>query len=409
MRARPTVLLLAQPTSGGVARHVADLAEGLADRGWAVVVGCPGDGELAGRLGRSRIPVEPIGYVRRLAPLADLAALAATRQAIRRRKPSLVHCHSSKAGFLGRLAAATSGVANTVYTPHCLSFVGDGGARDGVYRLAERMAGRWTSRFIAVADAEAEIIAEAGLGPAESVRRVYNGVATGKPEADPALATRRSSKRLELRAAWGAGPDDVVFTLIGRADRQKACDVFIEAALACLGAQAGREPGVTSGEPGMRFIVVGGDYTAAGALASLADKVEESGATRYIHLLGSRSDADDILLASDAVVVPSRWEAFPYVVLEAGACGLPVIATPVGGIPEVVEDGVTGLLTPVDDPEALARAMSTLAAEPELRAALGSALNERVTEFTLDRMVDETIVLYQELLDEDAAGIAGGK
>lgn len=377
-----SVLLLAQPNSGGVARHVCDLAAGLAARERVVKVGCPPGGELARCLTDAQVAVEPIEYVRRLSPRQDWASFVATRRAVRRFAPAIVHCHSSKAGFVGRAAARSLGVGATVYTPHCLAMNAYSGMTGRVYAAAERLAGVWTGRFIAVADAEADQIVASGLGPRERVRRVYNGIT--------AVAAPDPERRATLRAAWGAErADSVVFAIVGRADRQKAFDVFIDAALA-----AGPAADLA------RFVVVGGDYTSEGALDTYRARIDEAGAQGRIHLVGDRGDVDDILAASDVLVMPSRWEAFPYVLLEAGARGLAVIATPVGGVPEVVADEQSGLLVPTDDAESLARAMVRLAHDHDLRARLGNSLADRVRPLTADAMVDETIAVYDELLAE---------
>lgn len=377
-----SVLLLAQPTSGGVARHVVDLASGLVERGWRVEVGCPRGGNLASRLVAKKITPRALALARSITPLGDARSLVATRTLIQEQSPDIVHAHSSKAGFIGRLAARTLGIRHTVYTPHCLAFVGRTGIEAVACRLAERMAAGWTERFIVVAEAEADVIAAAGLAPPARVRRVYNGI-------DVLALVADGASRATLRQTWGVddGEGGCVFSIVGRADRQKAFDVFVEAAIAA----APRAPRA-------KFALVGGDYTTAGALDSLARRVREADLEDRFLMLGERDDVSAILAASDALVMPSRWEAFPYAVLEAGAHGLPVIATPVGGLPEVVQGGTSGLMVPIDDPAALAQAMVRLSCDPSLRSSMGARLKERVAGFTLDRMVDETVAVYEELL-----------
>lgn len=377
----PLVLLLAQPTSGGVARHVRDLAEGLAARDWVVRVGCPGEGPLAERLTEAGIGVESLPYVRSVSPRDDLAALAATRRLIARLAPAIVHCHSSKAGFLGRLAVRSLGDRNTVYTPHCLPFsVGGSTGSNRVYRLLEKLAAPWTGRFVAVADAEAAQIVAAGLAGPDRVRMVHNGIA------GPAPPSKDTSRK--LRSSWDANADAVVFATVGRADRQKAFDVFLSAAL---------EADEYLGSGMARFVMVGGDYTTTGALDAFRMRVAEAGATDRVHVLGERDDVEAILDASDVLVMPSRWEAFPYVMLEAGVRGLPVVATPVGGVAEVVEDGVTGRLVAVDDASALAGAMRDLAVDSDARARMGGEMLKRARGFTLERMLDGIVAVYGEL------------
>lgn len=376
-----SVLLLVQPTSGGVARHVQDLAEALVRRGWKVHVGCPGESRLAQRVTAVGATAHAIPFVRPVSPFDDLNALLETRRLVRRLSCGIVHCHSSKAGFIGRFACRTLGIRRTVYTPHCLAFVGEPSSPKGrSYRLIEKVAGPWTGRWVAVSDAEAREIVDNRLGPEGRVRRVLNGIGD-LPRPDETLAAKR---RADLGLAHGGG---CVFMTVGRADRQKAFDVFVQAALNAA------ERALDT-----RFVLVGGDYTSEGDLARLKRRVEEAGAGDSIFFTGEVDDVAGMLAAADVLVLPSRWESLPYVLLEAGAMGLPVVATPVGGVPELVEEGVTGNLVPVDDAVALADAMVALAADPAKRRAMGDAMAERVRPLTVDAMARGIIEIYDELL-----------
>jgi len=377
-----SVLLLVQPTSGGVARHVGDLAEELVRRGWDVHVGCPAESRLARRLADAGATVHPVSFVRPVSPFGDARALLETRRLVRRLSCDIVHCHSSKAGFLGRFACRSLGMRRTIYTPHCLAFTGEPASPKGrFYRLVERIAGPWTGRWIAVSAAEAREIVDNRLGPEGRVRRVLNGIG-GFPRRDAASAAAR-------RDALGLGADGggCVFMTVGRADRQKAFDVFVEAAILA----AGRAPSA-------RFVLVGGDYTSEGELARLGRRVDEAGAGGAVSFAGEVDDVATVLSAADVLVLPSRWESMPYVLLEAGAMGLPVVATPVGGVPELVEEGVTGALVPVDDAVALAEAMVRLAADPAGRRAMGDAMAEKVRPLTVDAMAEGIVEIYGELL-----------
>jgi glycosyltransferase involved in cell wall biosynthesis len=118
-------------------------------------------------------------------------------------------------------------------------------------------------------------------------------------------------------------------------------------------------------------------------------------------LPGSRRDIPEILALSDVFVLPSLWEGVPIALLEAMAAGLPVIATKVGGVPEVVVDGVTGILVPPADPDALAQAIIRVSSDAELRTRMGRAGQDRATiSFDVSRMVGQTEALYEALLTE---------
>ncbi len=135
-------------------------------------------------------------------------------------------------------------------------------------------------------------------------------------------------------------------------------------------------------------------------MGPLASEVRRRGGER-VHLLGVRSDIPDLLHASDLFALASDYEGLPVAVIEAMAAGLPVVATAVGGVPELVEHGITGLLTPPRDGPALARALATLAADPSLRTAMGERGAERARGFGAARMIESYAVLFEE--------IAGGR
>jgi len=137
------------------------------------------------------------------------------------------------------------------------------------------------------------------------------------------------------------------------------------------------------------------------AQEKLAKQAEETGVGRAVHFLGFRRDLRALLPLADLVVLPSFHEAFPRVLLEAMAAGRAIVATQVGGVPEAVEDGVTGLLVPPGDVSALADAMASLLRDPSRRRAMEAAARLRVQQFTLDRTVNLTESLYREYLDDD--------
>ena len=130
-------------------------------------------------------------------------------------------------------------------------------------------------------------------------------------------------------------------------------------------------------------------------------QAEETGVGRAVHVLGFRRDLRALLPMADLVVPPSFHEAFPRVLLEAMAAGRAVVATRVGGVPEAVEDGVTGLMVPPGDVSALADAMASLLRDPGRRRAMEAAARLRVQQFTLDTTVKLTESLYREYLDDE--------
>ncbi len=235
-------------------------------------------------------------------------------------------------------------------------------------------------RIIAVSDAARQVEIELGGADPRRVVTIVNGVESGNTvSVDPAGKTR-------LRHEAGATAAETVIGTVGRLHREKGLDVFLEAAAEVLVSR-----------PETRFVIVGSGPDRA-ALESLSDTL---GIASNVALLGERSDVTNLLSAMDLFVLSSPEEGMPNVVLEAMAAGLPVVATGVGGTPEVVADGKTGLLVPPGDPPRLAGAITTMLADPDRMRMMGREGLRRVREcFRIETMVERTEELYEEVLSE---------
>ena len=201
------------------------------------------------------------------------------------------------------------------------------------------------------------------------------------------LDAYRTDRRAPVRAALGLAPDDLLVGWVGRLDRKKRVEDFIEAA-----AQVS--------DPRARFVVVGGpdafmpEY--AQELHMLADRL---GMSHRIMFLGDRADVADLLMAMDIFVWLSRGEGMPHVIAEAGAAGLPVIATADNGAVEQIRDGETGLFVPHESPADVAKAITTLLGSPEMRRRLGEGLRAHVTQtYAVPVVVDQWKALFREVL-----------
>lgn len=255
-------------------------------------------------------------------------------------------------------------------------------ARRRAYVLAEKATSALADRLIAVSDAIARDLRDRyGIAGAK-VTTVRNGIdADGFTASQPVPAVL---KALDL------GPDDRLVGVAGRMTAQKGHRVLLEA-LVPLARRI----------PGLRCLLVGD--------GPLRRELEERAAALGVHghcrFLGARSDMADVLSVLEVVVLPSWSEGLPFVLLESMALGRPVVATAVGGNPEVVEPEVTGLLVPAGDPRALAEALARLLAHPEEARAMGARAAVRVRrEFTLRGMVGNLERLYASLLE--ARGVA---
>jgi glycosyltransferase involved in cell wall biosynthesis len=363
MPARRRLLIASQPLSAGVPRHVLDLVEGLVGSDWEITVACPPTSTLWQPLAkRQEVALHAFTAARRPAA-SDAASLARLLRLVR--TVDVIHVHSAKAGFLGRLAARLRGRAGAaVYTPHAWSFWAAGGAEQRLYRALERRAARWCRAIVAVSEHEREAGLDAGIGRVEQYRVIPNGVDPGRFSGPPEPVAGR-----------------VLF--LGRLGPQKRPELAVQALARVRGRFPGAELHLASDGPDRETLV------------ELAARLGLSGAVRF---LGYRDDVPALLSRASCMLVTSDYEGAPYTVLEAMAAGVPVVATRVGGVPEAVVDGETGLLVSPGDAAALADRLARLLADPDAAARMGAAGRRIVQErFTRQHMVARTLALYEEV------------
>lgn len=294
-----------------------------------------------------------------IAPASDLRALTRLSTLLRRRQFDVVHTHCAKAGALGRLAAHRARVPRLVHTYHGFPFHEfQGAARRQGYIQIERRLGRITDVALCVGTGVAVEAVRRRLIAPERVRTI-GVVADGADQAaarPPPAAARRRRARAEL----GLPADATVVGAVGRLTYQKAPDDFL-AALRALG-----RPGVTG--------VWIGDGELAGQVAARAASLPGS----QVLLAGQRSNVPDLLPAFDVFALPSRYEGLPTVVVEAMVCGIPVVATAVNAVGDVVIPGETGLLVPPGRPELLAEAVGFLLDTPAAAARMAATARSRL-------------------------------
>lgn len=294
-----------------------------------------------------------------IAPASDLRALTRLSTLLRRRQFDVVHTHCAKAGALGRLAAHRARVPRLVHTYHGFPFHEfQAAARRQGYIQIERRLGRITDVALCVGTGVAVEAVRRRLIAPERVRTI-GVVADGADQAaarPPPAAARRRRARAEL----GLPADATVVGAVGRLTYQKAPDDFL-AALRALG-----RPGVTG--------VWIGDGELAGQVAARAASLPGS----QVLLAGQRSNVPDLLPAFDVFALPSRYEGLPTVVVEAMVCGIPVVATAVNAVGDVVIPGETGLLVPPGRPELLAEAVGFLLDTPAAAARMAATARSRL-------------------------------
>jgi glycosyltransferase involved in cell wall biosynthesis len=233
--------------------------------------------------------------------------------------------------------------------------------------------------IIAISDHIARFTVSRGVRHPERVRRVYHGL-------EPPLTQALEREGKHIRQELGIAADAFLVGNVGRLALQKGQRHLIAAM-----------PSLLERVPRARAIIAG-----SGDLEEyLRELAQELGVADQVHVLGPRKDVPALMHAIDVFAMPSIWEGFGLVLLEAMAAGRPIVASRVATIPEVVVDGETGLLVPAGDPLALAEALAQLADEPEQATRFGEAGRERLRrQFSIEKMVGDTELLYRELLDE---------
>jgi glycosyltransferase involved in cell wall biosynthesis len=286
----------------------------------------------------------------------------------------VLHGHSSKAGALARLGQ-WSHARRVVYTPHAWYTQNPelGGSSRRAYTLIERALATVTDRIISVSRDEAEHAVSLGIGRRKLVL-IENGIESWTPEQ---VAERRAA----MRARLGIGASDVVIGFLGRLAPQKAPEVAVRAFRQILDAR-----------PATR-VVLAGDGPEGTQVRAL---IGELGLGDRVALLPVAS-GPDVIPAFDLFLMTSRYEGFPYVLLEALAAGCAIVTTRVGGVVDCVVDGENGLV--VDDVEAepIARAVLDIVDQPDTLQRMRRASSARAALFTIDRMLDRTAELYRSL------------
>jgi glycosyltransferase involved in cell wall biosynthesis len=380
MAAEPLrVLLVTEAAGGGVGRHILDLADGLMQEGHSVcLIYSPvrADADFERRAGRMRgLTLEHLPIARSPRP-GDLLSAHRLRRTVRRLGPfDIIHGHSSKAGALIRLACRDL-APGIVYTPHALYTLNPDLGR--ISRIAYGTIERWLARccpaskgaIICVSDDEYKHATELGLGVA-ALHTVANGI-------DPMEPADRSA----ARKRFGLETDHVCMGFVGRISPQKAVDRLLT-----------EFASVASERPRLKLIIVG-DGPARASAETLASDLGIDEQT----LFTGKADGRQAMAAFDVFVLPSRYEGFPYVLLEAAASGLPIITTDVGGAATIVESSINGMIVRNSEAGSLGRALRELHDDASLRRSMGLESARRSRRFNKAAMVAETLAVYSDLL-----------
>jgi glycosyltransferase involved in cell wall biosynthesis len=367
--------VIARMNVGGPAHNVSILSGRLDERGYETLL-------VAGRVGPGEASADHLAHERKatlrmletltpeIRPWSDLRALVSLIRIIRRFRPAIVHTHTAKAGFVGRLAAAVAVrprplIVHT-YHGHVLSGY-FGRAKTALYRGLEQLCGRFSDALIGVSDQTVDELVAFRIAPREKFRTIPLGL-----DLDPFAALPAPSPA-----------DEVAVTVTGRLVPIKRVDLALDAVARARGEGAR-----------LRLTVVGdGELRPA-----LEEQARTLGLGDAVRFAGFRPDMPGVVGKTDIALLTSDNEGTPVALIEAAAGGRPAVATEVGGVAAVVS-AETGRLCPPGDAGALAVALAELAADPGLRDRLGAAARDHVlAHFGADRLVYDVDRLYRELL-----------
>lgn len=349
---------------GGAQSYVCNLLP-AARRRFDVTVAAYGEGPLKDTAAALGIPFVGLEQLRRPLSARDLLGLVELIRLFRRLRPDIVHLNSSKAGVVGRLAAFAARVPACVFTVHGWAFKASSGPSSRLYLWADRAVRRLADSIVCVSETELRAGLAARVCTVGQATVIPNAVDVGPPP-PPRPGSRRPVELVSVGRLATPKDFSTLITALGLLPRGEA-----------------------------RLVVLGD-----GPLRpALEREIDECGLREHVDLVGEVRDVTPHLRSADVFVLASRSEGMPMSVLEAMAAGLPVVASDVGGVHEVVDDGTTGFLVPPGDAPVLAERLGRLVRDGALRAAAGAAARRRVEEgFALPGWRARHVELYESLL-----------
>lgn len=365
---------------GGGERHFADLARGLAAHGHEVFVALSRSSPLPGRLGTipdSNILKLPLRNALDLASASRLARFASEKRV------EVIHAHIARDYTLAAFAARRTAFARLVLTRHVLFPL------SRIHRLTLSNA----SRVIAVSEAVARALREQSIFPADKISVVANGIDLRRFDEARAEFERESWRIDSSRHAPHSGTPRRLLRvgIVGELSEVKGQEDFVRAAAVVAERFAAD----------VEFVIIGEDESRSGEYRARVEQlISELSLAGCVRLTGRLEDVAGIVASLDVFVSASRSEAFGIAMVEAMACGVPVVATATEGAREIVEDGVTGLIVPTGDAHAMSAAVISLLEDEGHRLLLGAHAREAArVRFSLERMIEATERVYAEMLE----------
>lgn len=313
----------------------------------------------------------------------DGAAVREVRSIVRRMKPDIVYCHSSKAGGIGRLACMGLGM-RVVYNPHGWSFSMRGSrVKSWLYLAIEKLLAHFTTQIVVISNYEKLTAVSHGVGRMERIRVIFNGVDV------PVL--KRAAQRGMRRKELGIADDAYVVGMVGRISPQKAPEVFVRMA-----------EEVKRAIVGAHFLIVG-DGDGRGAIE---EEIRRRGLSDCFTITGWVDNAEEYIAAMDQAVLLSRWEGFGLALAEYMVERKPIVATETGAIPDIITDQYNGMLVPVDDAHRAAEAVIELYNNEDMRKELvDNAEMKALAMFDVRRTVKEHECLFVNICERGGVSL----
>ncbi|MEK7598898.1 MAG: glycosyltransferase [Patescibacteria group bacterium] len=378
--------LITKSVWGGAGKHVYDLAACAQKKGYDAAVAGGGRGPLAGRLQEASIPFISLGGLKReMGPLGAFAVFLKTLKILFSFRPDILHSSSPQAAGIAGPAAFIYKMLSrkklrTIFTVHGWSFLEDRPRWQIFFiRILSKITLWFYDQVICVSNFDRQIAVQTGLARPEKLLTIHNGIS----ENEILFLAKNEIRKKMPNARFET--DDFIVGTVGEFVKNKGYEYLVPAA----GVLAKKDEKIKT------VIAAWGS-----GWQKTRRQIENEKTGRHVILVRDLFPAAAYLKAFDVFVFPSLKEGLPYAVLEAGLAGIPVIASSVGGIPEIIEDGKTGLLIPPADPQKLTEAVLRLKKDPELGRILAQNLRQKVLkEFSKEKQLQKTFELYSNFID----------
>lgn len=361
------ILHVTQASYGGVAEYIKLLLKNMDRNKYEPDVVCTSYGNLHGEIEKLGIHVKNVDMEREISLKRDFSALVELTRYVKETKPDIVYLHSSKAGVIGRLACLINGVS-CLYNPHGWAFSMDvSKIKKSFYAFIERTCSHFTDIIINISDYEKRLALDYRVASPKKIKVIYNGI-------DEEKFTHIYSKE-DVLNELGIPKNSYIIGMVGRITGQKSPETFIEVAKLICGKI-----------PEAYFILVGD-----GELRKMIeDKILMEGLSEKIKITGWTSDVSRYISTFDIGLLTSKWEGFGLVLVEYMAMDKPVVASNVGGIPNVIQNGLNGILVEPGDSKGFAEAVMKIKGDSEIREMLVENGNKCVVEkFNIKRVIEE--------------------